>query len=126
MYRELVVEFNIKKDTTRQLDDALMKLKGQAGDMRALTNKLRKAENEIAAIQGGLFNLVKYTDPKDFEAATRDLYRQFVKKEKGGRPAPSKASNKRVSEENKRNLKEIHEHPTWSQRSSAGPQAGIK
>lgn len=101
MYRELVVEFNIKKDTTRQLDDALMKLKGQAGDMKALTNKLRKAENEIAAIQGGLFNLVKYTDPKDFEAATRDLYRQFVKKEKGGRPAPSKASKKRVPEEKK-------------------------
>jgi hypothetical protein len=95
MYRELVVEFNIKKDTTRQLEDALMKLKGQSGDMRALTNKLRKAENEISAIQGGLFNLVKYTDPKDFEAATRDLYRQFVKKEKGGR-APSKASKKRA------------------------------
>ena len=101
MYRELVVEFNIKKDTTRQLDDALMKLKGQAGDMRTLTNKLRKAENEISSIQGGLFNLVKYTDPKDFEAATRDLYRQFVKKEKGGR-APSKASKKRAPAEEKK------------------------
>lgn len=96
MYRELVVEFNLKKDTTRQLDDALMKLKGQSADMRTLTAKLRKAENEISAIQGSLFNLVKYTDPKDFEAATKDLYRQFVKKEKGGRPiskAPSKSSS---------------------------------
>ena len=84
MYRELVVEFNIKKDTTRSLDDALMKVKGQSGEIRGYINKLRSAENEIVQMQSGLHNLVKYTDPKDYEAATRDLYRNFVKKEKGG------------------------------------------
>ena len=83
MYRELVVEFNIKKDTTMRLDDALMKVKGQSGEIRGYINKIRKAENEIAAMQSGLHNLVKYTDPKDYEAATRDLYKNFVKKEKG-------------------------------------------
>jgi hypothetical protein len=84
MYRELVVEFNIKKDTTRALDDALMKVKGQSTEIRGYINKLRASENEVAAMQSGLHNLVKYTDPKDYEAATRDLYRNFVKKEKGG------------------------------------------
>ena len=83
MYRELVVEFNIKKDTTRSLDDALMKVKGQAGEIRGYINKLSQAQNEVLAMQSGLHNLVKYTDPKDYEAATRDLYRSFVKKEKG-------------------------------------------
>ena len=34
MYRELVVEFNIKKDTTMRLEDALMKVKGQSNEIR--------------------------------------------------------------------------------------------
>jgi hypothetical protein len=97
MYRELVVEFNIKKDTTMRLDDALMKVKGQSGEIRGYINKLRKAENEIAAMQSGLHNLVKYTDPKDYEAATRDLYKNFVKKEKGMRAISKKSSSSNKS-----------------------------
>ena len=94
MYEELVKEFHMKKLNTRALDDSQMKMKGLQTDIRGLTASVRSKEREIKAFQHQLTTIINYIDPKDYEDSMNDLYRTFVKKEKGkGRRKSKKTSS---------------------------------
>ena len=94
MYEELVKEFHEKKLNTRALDDSQMKMKGLQTDIRGLTASVRTKEREIQAFKHQLTTIINYVDPKDYEDSINDLYRTFVKKEKGkGRRKAKKSSN---------------------------------
>ena len=84
----------MKKLNTRALDDSQMKMKGLQTDIRGLTASVRSKERDIKAFQHQLTTIINYIDPKDYEDSMNDLYRTFVKKEKGkGRRKSKKTSS---------------------------------
>ena len=101
MYEELVNEFHDKKLTTRALGDSKMKMTGLQNDIKGLTATLRDREREIMAFTHQLTTIINYVDPKEYETSMNDLYRTFVKKEKGKArriAKPAQTSGKKESE----------------------------